>query len=274
MVLRRPAPRGQQGSPPIPMALLDKCLSTGHHVAMCRMPLRCLWCHGFRRLARDCRRPRHAPVAAAARQAATPRHPATAKTAAAATGRAHVQRRFVRVDRRPDSWIEQLDPVTKDKSALLTFKLSAWTNDPRCIPTFVPIAIEEAEVWCTPTPPCRLSSATCPIPPQEEDSPSRDSCRQRRRCLAKKPHLPSPSNSSQPRHNHNLPPISCLWIISVGTGVPFATNLVAGWLHPLSTSSLSNLLGSPLPLLIVAACYISLLDLLSRLHQETHIRLL
>ena len=113
-----------------------------------------------------------------------------------------------------------------------------------------------------------------PIPPQEEDSPSRDSCRQRRRCLAKKPHLPSPSNSSQPRHNHNLPPISCLWIISVGTGVPFATNLVAGWLHPLSTSSLSNLLGSPLPLLIVAACYISLLDLLSRLHQETHIRLL
>ena len=167
MVRRRPAagatraagvpahPHGASGQVPLDRPPCGE-------LAMCRMPLRCLWCHGFRHLARDCRRPRHAPVAAAARQAATPRHPATAKTAAAATGRAHVQRRFVRVDRRPDSWIEQLDPVTKDKSALLTFKLSAWTNDPRCIPTFVPIAIEEAEVWCTPTPPCRLSSATCP----------------------------------------------------------------------------------------------------------------
>ncbi|CAN6268811.1 unnamed protein product [Urochloa humidicola] len=35
-----------------------KCLSSNHRVATCRLPLRCLRCHGLRHVARDCPRPR------------------------------------------------------------------------------------------------------------------------------------------------------------------------------------------------------------------------
>ncbi|RLN07983.1 hypothetical protein C2845_PM11G04000 [Panicum miliaceum] len=31
------------------------CLSYSHHVATCRLPRRCLRCHGFRHLARECK---------------------------------------------------------------------------------------------------------------------------------------------------------------------------------------------------------------------------
>lgn len=45
----------------IPDALRDwclNCLSYSHRIATCCLPLRCLRCHEFRRLARDCRRSR------------------------------------------------------------------------------------------------------------------------------------------------------------------------------------------------------------------------
>ncbi|RLM64898.1 hypothetical protein C2845_PM16G04610 [Panicum miliaceum] len=38
------------------------CLSTGHRVATCKLLRRCVRFHGFRHLARDCKRPRSPPV--------------------------------------------------------------------------------------------------------------------------------------------------------------------------------------------------------------------
>jgi hypothetical protein len=35
-----------------------KCLATGHRVATCNLPWRCLCCHGLGHLARECKRPR------------------------------------------------------------------------------------------------------------------------------------------------------------------------------------------------------------------------
>ena len=52
------------------------CLSFNHRVATCRLPRRCLRCHGFRHLARDCRRPRAPPLvceAAGSRTTTLPR---------------------------------------------------------------------------------------------------------------------------------------------------------------------------------------------------------
>ena len=36
------------------------CLSYSHRVATCRLPRRCLRCHGFRHIARECKRLRSA----------------------------------------------------------------------------------------------------------------------------------------------------------------------------------------------------------------------
>ena len=46
----------------IPVKLFGRCfnyLSSTHRLATCRLPRRCLRCHGLHHLARDCRRPRH-----------------------------------------------------------------------------------------------------------------------------------------------------------------------------------------------------------------------
>jgi hypothetical protein len=68
----------------IPAELHDRCfncLSYSHRVATCRLPWRCLRCHGLRHLARECTRPRAvATVAKGAnlpRQSARDGHPAS-----------------------------------------------------------------------------------------------------------------------------------------------------------------------------------------------------
>lgn len=75
---RRLAASSSRRSGRSPEDLCDRCfncLSYSHRVATCRLPRRCLHCHGFRHLARDCKQLRSAATTMA-KGADLPRHSA------------------------------------------------------------------------------------------------------------------------------------------------------------------------------------------------------